>query len=51
MQKAAHLLKWLVNMFKSYWQFDGVEFEHFEVDDRPNFYMMIITLRPTKEGD
>lgn len=46
MLEAIQLLKWIVNMFMSYWKFDGVEFEHFEVDQNPDFYLMVITLRP-----
>lgn len=46
----ADVLKWLINLVAGYWNFQVTDFEHFEVDQRPDFYLMIVTLRPKKEG-
>ena len=42
----ADFLKWLINLVSGFWKFDVTDFEYFEVDQRPGFYLMVITLRP-----
>jgi len=49
MDNIAGLLHFLVKLIKTYWVLDVTEFEFFEVDQRPDFYLMVMTLRP--KGD
>lgn len=43
------ILIWLINLIGDYAVFDIEEFEFFEVDQRPEFYLGVFTLRPKKD--
>ena len=49
MDNVANLLKFIVRLIKNYWRLDITEFESFEMDQRPEFYLMIATLRPKED--
>ena len=49
MDNVANLLKFIVRMIKLYFVLNVTEFEYFEVDQRPEFYLMVATLRPKED--
>lgn len=43
------ILIWLINLIGDYGVFDLEEFEFVEIDQRPDFYLGIFTLRKKKD--
>ena len=50
MNRFVDFMQWLMAWIAFYWSFEEVEFEKFEVDQRPDFYLIVVTLRPKKKG-
>lgn len=44
-----NLLIWLINLIQKFGVFEANDFEYFEVDQRPGFYLGVFTLRPKEE--
>ena len=45
------ILQWIVKLTQKYGKFEDHVFAHLEVDDLPDFYLLIATLRPIKEKE
>jgi len=43
-----NLLIKLIRLIQEYGRFSATDFEFFEVDQRPDFYLGVFTLRPKK---
>ena len=47
---AINFLIAIIDIIQRFFEFGEFEFECFEIDDRPGFYLGVFTLRPKEDG-